>query len=400
MIHIPTRIASLVLAFGFFIGCSTLQSSNSNAPQDLSAKELQQRIDSLDQQIDSGEVTPDLLFQKGKFLTELAQKQSDPGRRATPYTEARKALTEANELYQGSEKVQGLLKVTWSSEHNEGVKILQSDTTGSPDFSRATAHFNNATIVIPDSAVSYQMKARAFYRNQQEQQAINTLEKARENVDDVSTLLLEQLAFLYLENDQPRKAIEIFEQAESFSDQNLNLLHGLSNAYINAGEHKKAVELLDQLIENKPENIVYGQTLAMELYFIASEELDAIASDAEENENIDQAKFSSVDSLLERSENQFERILEENSEDEELRLSFAKFYHNSASKYQQLLPHVDASTKEQIEQKIEQYLSSSIPLLEQLAEQRPEEKEIWQKLFQAYSYLGMEEKARNAKSNF
>ncbi len=74
----------------------------------------------------------------------------------------------------------------------------------------------------------------------------------------VSTLLLEQLAFLYLENDQPRKAIEIFEQAESFSDQNLNLLHGLSNAYINAGEHKKAVDLLYQLIESKPD-----RTLAM-----------------------------------------------------------------------------------------------------------------------------------------
>lgn len=398
MIHLSTRIASLALAFGFFIGCSTLQSPNSNSPQTLSTKQLQQRIDSLDQQIESGNTNPDLYYQKGKFLTELAQKRDDPVQRTSPYINARNSLAQADELYQGSEKVQELLKVTWSIEHNQGVKILQSDTNGSPDFTRAAAHFNNATIIIPDSAISYKMKARAFYRDQQSQKAINALEDARQNADDVPTLLLEQLAFLYLENDQPQKAVEIYEQAESFSDQNLNLLHGLSNAYINASEHKKAVDLLQQLIESDPENIIYGQTLARELYFLAAEQLDGIASDLRQKENTS-VEISSADSLLNRSENQFERILNENPEDEELKLSFAKFYHNSASKYQQLLPHVDSEEKQQLEEKIEQYLSSSIPLLEQLAEERPEDKEVWQNLYQAYSYLGMEEKARNAKSN-
>lgn len=398
MIHFSTRIASLVLAFGFFIGCSTLQSSNSNSEKDFSTKQLQQRIDSLDQQIKSGNTNPDLYYQKGKFLTELAQKRDNPVQRTSPYTDARKSLAQADELYQGSEKVQELLKVTWSIEHNQGVKILQSDTTGSPDFSRAAAHFNNATIIIPDSAISYKMKARAFYRDQQSQKAIKTLEDARQNADDIPTLLLEQLAFLYLENDQPKKAVEVYEQAESFSDRNLNLLHGLSNAYINAGQHKKAVDLLQQLIESDPENIVYSQTLSRELYFLAAEQLDNIASDISEDEN-SSIKISSADSLLNRSENQFKRILDENPEDEQLKLGFAKFYHNSASKYQQLLPYVDSETKQQLEEKIEQYLSSSVPLLEQLSEERPEDKEVWQSLYQAYSYLGMEEKARNAKSN-
>lgn len=398
MIHLSTRIASLVLAFGFFIGCSTLQSSNSNSPQDLSAEQLQQKIDSLDQQIDSGNTNPDLFYKKGKFLTELAQERNNPAQRITPYKNARQALTQAEELYRGSEKVQELLKVTWSIEHNEGVKILRSDTTGSPDFTRAAAHFNNATIVIPDSSISYKMKARAFYKDQQIGKAINTLEDARQNVDEIPTLLLEQLAFLYLENDQPKKAVEIYEEAESFSDQSLNLLHGLSNAYINAGEHEKALELLQQLIESDPKNIIYGQTLARELYFVAAGQLDSIISDIGEDgqKNVE---LNSVDSLLTRSENQFERTLDGNPENEELKLSFAKFYHNSASKYQQLLPHVDSAKKQQLTEKIEDYLSSSISLLEQLAEERPEDKEVWQNLYQAYSYLGMEEKARNAKSN-
>lgn len=405
MIHSFTRIASFVLAFGFFISCSSLQSSteNSDSPT-LSERQLKQQIDSLDKQISSNPNSADLHYQRGSLLTKLAQKQSNPTQRTSPYTEAYQALTKATDLYTDSsnpesEKVQELLKVTWSIEHNQGVKILQSDGTNTPNYKDAAAHFHNATIVIPDSAISYRMQARAFYKDQQPDQAISVLEKARQNVDGTPPTILEQLAFLYLENDQPQKAVTIYEEAESFSDQNLNLLHGLSNAYINAGEHQKAVELLEQLIESKPENIIYGQTLATELYFIADQHLKTVDSNLRAGNKLGDTKFGVADSLLNRSEGQFQKILDANPEDQNLKESVARFYHNAASKYQQLLPFIDQVNKQQLEDKIKNYLSSSIPLLEQLAEKDPDNKRIWHNLYQAYSYLGMESEARKAKSN-
>ncbi len=73
MHYLITRIASLVLAFGFFISCSTLSPSsdkNSELSDNLTEAQLKQRIDSLDKQIASEKNNPGLLYQKGFFLTE------------------------------------------------------------------------------------------------------------------------------------------------------------------------------------------------------------------------------------------------------------------------------------------------------------------------------------------
>lgn len=400
-----TRIASLVLAFGFFISCSTLQSTNQEkqTARELSEKQIEQRLDSLSKQINSDHQEPDLFYEKGSLLTKLAQKQEEPEARTEIYVNANQSLTQAANLYapgEQTEKVEELLNVTWSNEHNQGVQILQNDTTKEKsDYARAAAHFKNATVIIPDSTISYKMGARAYYQSQQPQKAIEILNKARKNVNSLPVPLLEQLAFLYLENDQQQKAVEIYEEAEAFSDQNLNLLHGLANAYINAGEHQKATELLDQLIGIEPKNVIYAQSLATELYFLASEQLQSMTSSLQKGEQIDRTSFEDADSLLNRAENQFKRIIDQKPSDYELKLNFANFYQNAASKYQRLLPLVEGSEKDKLHEKINRYISNAIPLLEQVAEKNPDESNVWQKLYQAYSYLGMEEKARNVKSN-
>lgn len=402
-----TRIASLVLAFGFFISCSSLQPSTqkTSSTSNLSEKQLRKKIDSVDQQLKNNQPSPKLLYRKGDLLTMLARKQKQPDQRSSIYSKAQQSLSKAAELYRDTpqeetEKVQELLKVTWSNEHNQGVQTLQRDSTkGSPDYKRAAAYFNNATIIIPDSAISYKMEAKALYKNQQPQEAIKVLEKARTNIEDMPALLLEQLAFLYLENNQPQKAVQIYEQAESFSNQNLNLLHGLSNAYISAGNHRKAAELLQQLVKRKPDNVIYGQSLATELYFIAEQELENVIPNIREGNPINETDYSKADSLLAEAEEQFKRTLAKNPKDQDLMLSFARFYQNSASKYQQILPFVKQENKAPIESSIKRYVSESIPLLEKVVGERPNEQQIWQNLYQAYSFLGMEQKAQNAKSN-
>lgn len=405
MINHLTRIASFVLAFGFFIGCSTTQNTN-QISTDLTEKEIRQKLNSLDEQINTGKNNkPDLYYQKGSLLTKLAQKKENPAQRTGLYTDANLALTQAADLYENtsdsnSEKVEELLNVTWSNEHNQGVQILQKDTTKeSPDYNRAAAHFKNATIIIPDSAISYKMGARAHYKNKQPQKAIEVLRKAKKNVSNIPSPLLEQLAFLYLKNNQQGKAVEIYEHAESFSNQNLNLLHGLANAYINTEQHQKAIDLLEQLSSNKPENVIYGESLSMELYFLATKKLEMITSNLRQGKQVKNTLFNEVDSLLLRAEDQFKQILDQNSKDQQLKLSFAKFYQNSASKYQQLLPFVDGQHEVKIKDKITRYISNSIPFFEQLVAKESENQQIWQNLYQAYSYLGMKEKAQKAKSN-
>ncbi len=407
MIHYYTRIASLVLAFGFFISCSTLQSSTqeSAATEDLSEQQILQQIRSLDENISSNPEKADLYFKKGKLLTKLAQKKEDPTERVSPYTNARQVLDRAANLYnntansESKDIVSDLLNVTWSLEHNQGVKLLQADNVDKPNYEAAIAHFNNATVIIPDSAVSYTMKARTLYKNQQQKEAIETLEAARNNIENPPALLLEKLAFLYLENNSPRKAIEVYEHAESFSNKNLNVLHGLSNAYINAGEHQKAIKLLEQLIKDEPKNIVYRQSLATELYFLGKSKIDSVVSARKRGISVDDTVFDSISTLFSKAEAQFSQASDENPGNMEVKERTATFYYNSASQYQKLVPLVSQKHQEQLQEKIRKYLSASIPLFEHIAEQDQQNQEIWKKLFNAYSILEMEQEAENAKAN-
>lgn len=407
MIHYYTRIASFVLAFGFFISCSTLQSSTQeSAPSNnLSEQQIRQQIKSLDKNISSNPEQADLYFKKGKLLTKLAQKKEDPSERVSPYKNAHQVLNRAATLYNETEasksenEVNDLLKVTWSLEHNQGVKLLQTENVDKPNFKEAVAHFNNATIIIPDSAISYTMKARTLYKNQQSKEAIETLETARNHIENPPVLLLEKLAFLYLENNNPQQAIGIYEQAESFSSRDLNVLHGLSNAYINAGEHQKAIELLEQLIKDEPRNIVYGQSLATEFYFLGKSKINSIASDLKSGNSLDSTAFDSVNTLFSKAEEQFSQISDANPDNLEIQERTATFYYNSASQYQKLIPLISKEYQAQLQEKVKQYLSASIPLFENLVEQDQQSQQIWEKLFQAYSILEMEQEAENAKAN-
>jgi len=162
-----TRIASLVLAFGLFISCNTFQStSNPNNAEELTPSQLRDRIASIDQKL-ATDSTANLLYQKGHYLTKLAQKINNPQERTPLYKNAQQVLEETSRSKTAStslnEKARELLNVSWSHEHNKGVKLMQNDSTiDSSRFKQAAAHFTNATVIIPDSAISYKMGARAY----------------------------------------------------------------------------------------------------------------------------------------------------------------------------------------------------------------------------------------------
>lgn len=77
MIHPITRIASFVLAFGFFISCTTLSTSEPpiTVPDNLSEDQLQQHIDSLAEEV---EHQMEMFLYEADSLMEEATEE-DPG---------------------------------------------------------------------------------------------------------------------------------------------------------------------------------------------------------------------------------------------------------------------------------------------------------------------------------
>ncbi len=407
MISFITRMAIPIyfgIAFGFFISCSVLSPDKTTNTEELSQKQLEQHIEKIEEEIEDDQTNPNLLFNKGKLLNKLAQKHEDPSERTPVYSDLRQTLIKADAHYEetgdqtGEEEVNELLNVSWSNEHNSGVRLMQKDSSFTEEkFLRAAEHFNNATVILPDSAISYEMQARAYYKLNQPNDAIKTLERARQYIEPLPSSLLEQMAYLYLENGNNERAVSLYEEAKTISDQNLNLIHGLANAYISQNEHQKAVEVLDLLIENKPESVLYAQTIATELYHMAAAKIDSVITKYETGSVDNVEILPGVDSLLSKAENQFKESMKVNPDDYELERSFAYFYQNSASKYQKLLPHLTEEKSGFVKEKIQNYLRSSIPLFLKLAEQNPQERNFLINLYDIYTYLGMDEKAAETK---
>lgn len=404
-----TRIVIPIIGitFGFFIGCSTLSSSSQtpDPPDELTKQELRVEIASANKQIEAGQADADLYYHKGYLLTQYAQKLEEPAERTATYQELQTTLQKAEKLFEvanlpsGKQKVDELLKVTWSSEHNLGVQIMQSDSMlENEDYEKAATYFKNATEILPDTAISYKMEARAYYRNGNTTQALTTLEKAKSEITGLPPEMLEQLAFLYLETEQPAKAVAIYEEAESrFSSNDLNIIHGLANAYISAGEHEKAIDLLNELVESEPDNIIYAQTLATEYYRLGNSRLSKIIDSSAPSENIE-ALLAEADSMFTQARQQLESSISRNNGNQELLKTTARFYQNTAAKYQKVLPEISDDKKPGIHEIIRDYLSSSIPVYESLAQQNPDTKDYWKNLYQVYSYLGMSAEAEEAKS--
>ena len=393
------------IAFGFFIGCSTLSGNKTESDGSLSQKDLKKRLSKIEANISSNPDNAEAYYQKGDVLSKLAQRQNPPAKRASYYQEMQNALAKASAIHQsgsqtqGEEKIDELLQVNWSFEHNQGVKILQTDSTlNNNDLNNAADHFNNALIIIPDSAVSYKMKARALYKNHKIDEAIQTLNTARNRVEDLPTSYIEQLAYLYLESNQTQRAIDLYEEAESFSSDNLNLLHGLANAYITADQHKEAIKLLGTLVENKPENIIYLESYGTELYSVGMQQLDSLQSfNAEDSLAIQQTK-ASADTLLNMAKNQLRKILNQNPDKTEIKQQLADINKNYAAKLSQIKSLYSQSKQQEIENQIQNSLSNAVNLYEELVEQQPDKTEFWKHLYQAYSYLGMQEQANEAKA--
>jgi predicted Zn-dependent protease len=408
MIYSYTRIASLVLAFGFFFGCSILQNSSDPSSEpisdNLTEAQLEKQLIAVRNQIDENPNNPELYYRKGVLLTQWAPDKA-PSERTAYYTEAREALHTADSLYKRNPSdetgpprtTDQLRSVAWSNEHNQGIAKLQNAGSRS-DYLQSATHFRNASIIMPDSVIAYQMASEAFYRGEQPQEALQILKKGLQNIGTPSVKLLESLAYLYLETNQPERSVKLFEQARSLNQRNFNIMHGLSNAYIQAGDHQKAIALLRQLSDRQPGNTTYQRTLASQLYEAGSAKLTDLLTQLKERDRFSKELFTAGNSLLKQAEEQYTSILEEGGSHKEMTKVAAQFYYNRAALYQKLLPYLPDAQNKELEPIIKRSLSASIPLLQKLTASAPS-KQLWQNLYQAYTYLGMQEEAKKAKTN-
>ncbi|MDZ7771530.1 MAG: tetratricopeptide repeat protein [Balneolaceae bacterium] len=398
------RMSCLVLAFGLLIGCSTLQdltggseSSTAEPRRDDPARELAD----LNRMIENGEADALTFYRKGELLQERARNLSEPAPRQPLYRQMRQALLEARrrpddgEDGQTAEHSDELLKVAWSNEHNSGLQYSGADSSrGTADPERAVAHFRNAITIIPDSLSSYRLKAQTHYRNDQPSEAIATLEEARGRITPLPADLMEQLAFLHFEQENYNEAIAVYRDAGAADSGSRNMIHGLANAYIQAGRHDEAIPLLQELADSRPGNLSYALSLGTELWFAGRARIEGVGEPP-----LEEADYRAADSLFRRAEGLYNNLLEERPEDDNLHRQFAHLCQNVSLLYRDHAG-LPGAPREMLQGWITRYLKASLPHLVFLAEREEEgEDEYTRRLISVYTWLGMEEQARELRGD-
>lgn len=390
MIRHIARMTSLVLAFGFFFGCTVLENLGGGEETVRARPDSDPRTElrEVNSRLDEGDDSPQLYYRKGQLLQELARGEEDPSERTALYRRMRASLEEGRRRAGGGdrfteEEIDELLKVSWSSEHNRGLQHTGADSSRfRQDFDRAAAHFRNAIAIIPDSAVTYRLKAETHYRSGEAEQALSTLEEARQNISELPEPMVEQLGFLYMEQSAYDKAISVYEEARPLTVFKPGIARALANAYMQAGRHREALEVLRRLHENAPGEGRYALTLATEYYFAGRALLESPPSPP-----ADTSAYRRADALFREAEERFRRLTEEQPDDTALRRQIADFYQNVATLYR---GHAgsEGAPRELLKRYTDHYLSSAIPHFEYLAGRG--EEEYARRLAAIYRYLGID----------
>jgi len=387
-------MTSFVLVFGIFftLSCASLLSSGESAEDLYNKSNYNAALEKVDRELADDPQNHQLTLLKTQILSDYAVNERSPADRELIYQNLRSTADElrySTDLF--STETDSILKSAWAHEQGEGVRYLQQEDNR--DIDRVISHFSNAITIIPDSIVTYNLKATTHYRNNEVGKAIETLESIEEAGFNRPAETEEKLAYLYLEAGMIDKSIEIYEQLTVTHPENEVFRQGLANAYILGERHQQSTELLKQLAEEYPNRAEYREALATERFFLLKIEvrnqIDALEINEEEADQYISSirelatMFKEIDDTLPASEERSERIAEFHIGASSLLIEMAEI----------LDPESELSDK--ISEEADTHLRDSIPHLRSLYESSSDNVAYAQRLIRVYNMLNMEHEAEN-----
>lgn len=392
MYNYLTRTTGFVLVFGIFftISCATFQTSSESAEDLYGQNNFTAALEKVDKEISDAPDNHQLSLLKTKILRDFAIHERSPSDREILYQNLRSTADELSySTDQFTAETDSVLKSAWAHEQGEGVRFLQQDDNLNID--RVIAHFGNAITIIPDSIVTYNLKATTHYRNGDIGKAIETLESIEESGFTRPSETDEKLAYLYLEGGMIDRSIELYEELVTGNPDNEVFRQGLINAYILGDRHQLSIEHLEALSEEYPNRAEYREALATErFYLLQIEARDLLLTSEVATNEVDYfirafrdiaTMYQDVDSALPSSDERKERISEFHISTSSLLLKIAD------------IENIESEISQRASDEAETHLQDSLPYLRSLFESNADNTAYAQRLIRIYEKLDMEHEA-------
>lgn len=438
-----TPILILIFTAGLIASCSStdpllgeaqssIEDNNYEAAQQAAEKYIQQNPDS-----------PLGYYWKGVALGQEAEAMEDPGQATPLYKEmeqafatARQKASDMEEKPEELERIDAFKVTLWRNAHNTAVEYASNDSlkqTVQNPLDRAVNYLQNATIIQPDSALSWGVMAQVRGMQQNYEQAIQAQEKYLELNENPQAREYLLLAQYYRSNDQPKEAIAVLEKTRERYPDNTQVIEILADSYSQAGESEKAIAIVEELVEKDPDNPRYRLSLGTQIYQSALEIQDRYDQNVDQMFNLQQKirnasgeeaqqlknklneleaenekLMQEINALTERAVEHLQVALEnqpENPEGKEAQIDRANLYNTLGVIYQNkaavIFDQRNLTTNNELAAKLDKeakgYLREAMNYYEKAAALDEGNPKYWRSLFQIYTALGMDEKAKEAE---
>lgn len=370
-----TRLAGLVLAFGFFFACTSSQPSLDSL---IAENQFENALAQINEQLSEDPDQPALLLKKAEIHAAQAQ-QVEPQERSGFYTDMHEALSQAYEAQPDSGLTTGIYDLQnkyWSQEHNAGTAAYNDDAENS-EISTSIAHFRNATIIKPDELSSYISLSASQYAHGDVDEAISTLNTAKNSAEEVPLKIYENLGFLYLQNGEPNQSVFYYQLANTDVVESKNIAFGLVNAYISTEMTEEAVELLGDLVEAYPNDAAIRNVYGTQLYEVTEDIMDDLASAYADNDTalVSQIRFE-AEGMGEQAEQELIQAYSRDTTNTDYVESLAVFYNNLTGKYLSVMDVAFEEDKPSLSVKASTLVDFAIEYYEKLSAISPQSSDI------------------------
>jgi tetratricopeptide (TPR) repeat protein len=417
------------------IGCGSSNPLIDEAKSSIQSQNPQAALESAEQSIQEFPNDPLGYYYKAVALGEIAGNEPDPAMRTDYYEQMNEAFSTAEAMADTMEQspseignISSVRGVLWQTEHNKGVQFVQDDSlknTVDNPMSRSVQHLKNATILQPDSSLSWNVLSQVATMDKNYEEAAKAKTRYIEIVPDSSVTPNDhiQLASFYYNLEQQQKVVEVFEKAQEQYPDNQDIVSNLADAYNRIGEPEKAISTVERLVEQNPENPRFHLVLGTQIYQKALEVGDTVSANSDEILQL-QRKLSKasgdqanqikqqiadleqenaelqprVDELTDRAEEELNLVLEYNSESAQAYNTLGVIYQNKAKAVFDMRNRTteDNAKAKRLDDKGKELLRKSMGYYESATEIEPDNQDYWRSLFSIYTTLGMDEKAKEA----
>ncbi len=428
-----TPLLLILVTAGFLMSCSSSNPLLGDTESSIQDGNYKAALASANKFIEQNPQSPLGYYWKGVALGQQAESLDDPDEAQPIYEQMNETFAKAQEMGDQMEETPGEIQrigsvksSLWRNAHGTGAEYVTDDSlmqaTENP-YQVALSYFDNATIIQPDSAISWNAKAQMHGNLGNYEEAITAQERYIELADDLEAQPYLLLAQYYRNNDQPQEAIGVLEETREKYPDNRQAIEILADSYTQAGESEKAIAMVRQLAKENPEEPRYRLSLGTRIFqatipmqntydenvdeiFNLNQKLrNASGEQAEElkqqiqelrNENMELRQ--EINSLMEEAITEVNASLKNQKEEPAAYNTLGYIYQNKASLiFAQRNMTMDNEEAAELDKQGKDLLRQAMQNYEQAAELDPDNPNYWRSLFQVYTALGMDEKAKEAE---